>query len=298
MIQLLQGDCVSVMKIFEDELIDLVVTSPPYDNLREYQGFSFDFESTALELARVLKPGGVIVWVVSDQTKNGCESLSSFKQAIFFVEKAGLNLYDTMIWQKQPLPLTHRRYEQHFEYMFIFSKGIPKTFNPIMDDSIFAGQIRPLANKSASLNDRNSKVYGKEGKINITKATKMRGNIWNYPVGWMQSSKDEIAFQHPAIFPEQLSADHIKSWSNEGDLVLDPFCGSGTTLKSAMQLNRNAIGIEISPEYCDIARQRIEQSQDLLTKEVLFRSGMDTAVFGDFRTTCLEGFAGGGDLVV
>jgi site-specific DNA-methyltransferase (adenine-specific) len=269
LIEVIHGDCVSVLKTFESDKIDLVVTSPPYDNLREYQGFSFDFESTALELARVLKPGGVIVWVVSDQTKNGCESLSSFKQAIFFVEKAGLNLYDTMIWQKQPLPLTHRRYEQHFEYMFIFSKDIPKTFHPIMDDSIFTGQIRPLANKSASLNDRNSKVYGKEGKINITKATKMRGNIWNYPVGWMQSSKDEIAFQHPAIFPEQLAADHLLSWSNEGDLVLDPFCGSGTTLKVAMQLNRNAIGIEISQEYCQIIKQRIEQSQDLLTGKVI-----------------------------
>lgn len=277
MIDVIHGDCVSVMKTFEDDKIDLVVTSPPYDDLRQYKGFSFDFESTALELARILKPGGVIVWVVNDQTKDGCESLTSFKQAIFFVEKAGLNLYDTMIWHKKSIPLTHRRYEQHFEYMFVFSKGIPKTFNSIKESCFYSENKKTTRLKSATLYEPTSKagkqaIYyekkasrGGKGKILSVNKEKIKGNIWHYPVGGC-SSKDAIAFQHPAIFPEKLVADHIISWSNEGDLVLDPFCGSGTTLKVAMQLNRNAIGIEVSQEYCQIIRQRIEQSKDLLTK--------------------------------
>jgi DNA modification methylase len=266
-VQLFCGDCVEVMREMESESIDLVVTSPPYDDLRIYQGFKFDFQATALELARVLKRGGVIVWVVNDQTKNGSESLTSFKQAIFFVEQCRLKLHDTMIWEKSgSLPLTHDRYEQHFEYMFIFSKQKPKTFNPLMEQSLYVDQKRKICVHSASANEDSAcKLSGKAGKEYTTKSEKMRRNIWKYSVGYKQSSKDDIAFQHPAIFPEQLVADHITSWSNEGDTVLDPFAGSGTTLKVSQQLGRNAIGIEISPQYCDLIRQRLAESEDLLT---------------------------------
>jgi len=258
---LFNDDCLKIMREMGGDCIDLVLTSPPYDNLRNYNGFAWNFEEIAIELSRILKPGGVIVWVVGDQTKNGCESLTSFKQAIFFVERAGLNLYDTMIYQRHGLPLSHRRYEQDFEYMFIFSKGIPKTFNPLKDPCRYSEITKSIGHGSASVGEKNSKNGGKQHKSFAIKENKIRGNVWTYPVGWMQSSCDDIAFQHPAIFPEKLAADHILSWSNEGDTVLDPFAGSGTTLKVAELLKRQTIGIEISREYCDIIQRRLNTEQ-------------------------------------
>ena len=265
--KLICGDCLDVLQGFDKEIIDLVVTSPPYDNLRKYKGYSFDFERIALELSRVLKPGGVIVWVVNDQTLNGCESLTSFKQAIFFVEQTGLNLYDTMIWHKQPQPMNHRRYEQHFEYMFVFSKGKPKTFNGIKEPSTYAGTVKRFthhldcANESTSKTKKAIEFFNKKCKAMIVNNLKLKGNIWYIPVGGSHSTKDRIGFQHPAIFPEKLAHDHIISWSNKGDLILDPFMGSGTTGLVAKQLEREFIGIEISPEYFEIAQQRIENAQ-------------------------------------
>ena len=78
-----------------------------------------------------------------------------------------------------------------------------------------------------------------------------------YSSGYMVSSKDKIAFEHPAIYPEQLVEDHILSWSNENDLIYDPFMGSGTTAKMAILNKRNWIGSEISKEYCDIITRRL-----------------------------------------
>ena len=274
MIKLICGDCLEVLKTFDTELSDLVVTSPPYDNLRKYNGYSFDFEPIAQELGRVIKTGGVIVWVVNDQTLNGCESLTSFKQAIYFVEQVGLNLYDTMIWHKHSLPLTHNRYEQHFEYMFVFSKGKPKTFNGIKEPCANAGkQKTKLLGQARSYSEMASKrggnkMGGKQGKVWITGDFKLKGNVWYIPVGWCISSRDRLAFQHPAIFPEALARDHIISWSNEGDVVLDPFMGSGTTGKMAKLLNREFIGIEINQEYFDIAKQRIDNAQPPLQAEL------------------------------
>lgn len=263
------GDCRDVLSSFDMESIDLVVTSPPYDNQRQYKGYSFDFTSIACELGRVLKQGGVIVWVVNDQTKNGCESLTSFKQAIYFVEQVGLNLHDTMIWHKHSLPLTHNRYEQHFEYMFIFSKGKPKTFNGIKEPCKYADDKKYMYGHSASYNEVNAINYGKQGKRFNVKETKLKGNVWYIPIGWMHSSKDKLAFQHPAIFPEALARDHILSWSNKGDLILDPFCGSGTTGVEAKRLERNFLGIDISDEYCRIAEERMGQAHPPLQRELL-----------------------------
>ena len=269
MIKLICGDCLEFLKTFDTELIDLVVTSPPYDNLRKYNGYSFDFEPIAQELGRVIKTGGVIVWVVNDQTLNGCESLTSFKQAIYFVEQVGLNLYDTMIWHKHPLPLTHNRYEQHFEYMFVFSKGKPKTFNGIKEPCDYAGQKTKLLGQSQSYSEMASKMGGKQGKVWIKGDFKLKGNVWHIPVGWCISSRDRLAFQHPAIFPEKLAYDHIISWSNEGDVILDPFMGSGTTGIAAKNLGREFIGIEIAQEYFDIAKQRIDNAQPPAQQELI-----------------------------
>ena len=247
--QVYQGDCVEVMECFEDNCIDLTVTSPPYDNLRKYNGFSFDFENVAKQLYRITKPGGVVVWVVGDATVNGSESGTSFKQALYFKE-IGFNLHDTMIYQKQNyIPLTHKRYEQSFEYMFVFSKVKPKTFNPIMVKSIGAGAEYNLSRKGYCATVKEGAQRRRDENITI-KEEKIKGNIFIYTCG-------SIRVNHPAPFPEQLAEDHILSWSNENDIVFDPFAGSGTTLKMAKKNNRNYIGCEISEEYCEIIAQRV-----------------------------------------
>ena len=243
-------NCLDTMARMEDNYIDLTVTSPPYDGLRTYNGYSFDFESIAKELYRTTKKGGILVWVVNDSTKKGSESLTSFKQALFFRE-IGFNMHDTMIYKSEKPPLTHNRYEQKFEYMFVLSKGKPNTFNPILEPSKYAGQDK----KSRTLRQDSDELSNRSGKGRV-KDFKIKGNVWEYPTGGGKSTKDKIAFKHPAIFPEQLVNDHIISWSNKGDIVYDSFMGSGTTAKMAKINNRNWIGSEISEEYCYIANER------------------------------------------
>jgi DNA modification methylase len=247
------GDSGEVMKSFPNNCIDLTVTSPPYDNLRIYNGFSFNFELIAQQLFRVTKQGGVVVWVVGDATIKGSETGTSFKQALYFKEM-GFNLHDTMIYQKNNyVPLTHNRYEQSFEYMFCFSKGVPTTFNPIKIPCSTAGAIKTYSYDSGSSKEVKGAVRhnGAMDRQTITSDTKIKCNIWSYNVGKNQSTKDSIAFMHPAIFPEELSRDHIRSWSNENDVIFDPFAGSGTTLKMGLQLNRRVVGIELSQKYID-----------------------------------------------
>lgn len=238
-------------KYIPDNFVDLTVTSPPYDDLRNYNGYKFEFEKIADQLYRVTKDGGIVVWVVGDKTKNGSETLTSFKQALYFKE-IGFNVHDTMIYQKKTPPLTHKRYEQEFEYMFIFTKGKIKTFNPIMIPKKY---MDTRSNKAFGRNKTNEHDMGFSSK----KTHRIKGNVWEYLVGGGKSTKDKIAFQHPAIFPEQLATDHILSWSNEGDIVFDPFVGSGTTCKIAKLNNRQYIGVDISQEYVDIAIQRLSE---------------------------------------
>ena len=236
------GESVQFMKDnIPDNFVDLTVTSPPYDDLRKYKGFVFDYKSMAEELYRVTKDGGVVVWIVGDQTIKGSETGTSFKHALYFKE-VGFNLHDTMIYQKKKPPLTHNRYEQEFDYMFVFSKGKPKTFNPIMVDKLYMDKRK---NKAFGRNPTNEHDMGFSSK----KTKKIKGNVWEYLVGGGKTTKDKIAFDHPAIFPDKLAEDHILSWSNEGDIILDPMCGAGTTCKMAWLNNRNFIGIDMSEEY-------------------------------------------------
>lgn len=256
--KVITGNNVEVLRDFPNECIDMVLTSPPYDNLRDYKGYAFDFEGLAKELYRVLRTGGVVVWVVGDAIINKSESGTSFKQALYFKE-IGFNLHDTMIYQKNGTPFPDStRYSQCFEYMFILSKGTPKTINLLKDKpNRWAGTkhfgIQTFRQKDGSLKVKDNIAIQDIG---------MRYNIWQLDCGYGRSTKDDIAFEHPAIFPEQLAQDHIKSWSNENDIVLDPFNGSGTTTKMAKILGRNFIGIDVSEEYNEIARKRL--SQDLL----------------------------------
>ena len=239
------GDCVEKMRELPSGSIDLTVTSPPYDGLRLYNGYSFDFEEVARQLYRVTKDGGVVVWIVGDSVVKGSESGTSFRQALFFKE-IGFNLHDTMIYAKQNyVPLTHNRYEQQFEYMFVLSKGRPKTFNGMKVPSKgIMGGVNGWYETDGTIRDRNSK------KERIPSTEKLKPNIWTYTIGGTRCG-------HPAVFPDKLAEDHIMSWSNQGDTVLDPFMGSGTTGKMAVSLNRKFLGIELSEGYMEIARSRI-----------------------------------------
>lgn len=239
------------MRQMEPEGVDMVLTSPPYDNLRTYNGYSFDFEQTAQQIFRVLKKGGVCVWVVGDATIKGSETGTSFRQALYFKD-IGFNLHDTMIYRKRNKPpLNHNRYEQEFEYMFLFSKGTPRTCNLLREPCLNAGR----RNTGTARNSGSDTLSKKHGYGKDVKDTKPHGNIFEYSVG---VEKDRFLNKHPAKFPLSLAKDHILSWSNEGDTILDPFLGSGTTLLAAQELGRNGIGIEISAEYCEIARKRLE----------------------------------------
>ena len=252
MIDLRCGDCLEIMKDIPDGSVDLTVTSPPYDNLRTYNGnidqWNFEkFKAIAKELYRVTKLGGVVVWVVGDATVKGSETGTSFKQALYFKD-CGFNLHDTMIWEKTGMLPTQDRYYNIFEYMFVFSKGKPKAMNFICDHKTTAGGR--IQKKDACIN----KGKQKDGAGTFVRNEhSRRTNIWRITIG-----KNKETQGHPAPFPEQLAKDHIISWSNDGDTVLDPFMGSGTTGKMAVLNNRNFIGIELDEEYFQIAKQRIE----------------------------------------
>jgi len=260
------GDCLEILRSFPTEAIDLMISSPPYDNLRYYftknekelkNIWNFKkFKMVAKELYRITKKGGIVVWVVGDATIEGSETGNSFRQALYF-KSIGWNIHDTMIYEKNscayPANKKSTRYSNVFEYMFVFSKGKPKTINLIKDRK----------NKWAGYQTFGKCSYRQiDGSLLKTKRKKVseygyRTNIWKINNGYNYSTKDKIAYKHPAIFPEALARDHIISWSNERDIILDPLCGSGTTLKMAERLNRRWVGIEINEEYCKIAKERI-----------------------------------------
>lgn len=265
---IINSDCLDgLKKNVPKNSIDLTVTSPPYDDLRKYKGYSFDFEGIAQELYRVTKTGGVVVWVVGDSTTNGSESGTSFKQALKFME-IGFNLHDTMIYKKNtssfPARRDSKRYTQIFEYMFVFTKGKIKTGNLICDK-----ENKWYGHKNWGRNTHRNKY----GELVETKDIKPvpkyspRNNIWRYVVGGGYGQKDKKAYKHPATFPTDLAKDHILSWSNKGDVVLDPFMGSGTTAIACLELDRKYIGFEISEEYCDLINLRIDYFKRNINKE-------------------------------
>ncbi len=246
--QFIVGNCVEVMRALDAHSIPLTVTSPPYDTLRDYKGFEFPFEAIAAELYRVTAAGGIVVWVIGDRIRNG-RSLTSFRQALFFQE-LGFSMHDVMIYQKKNTPfMRSNAYTNAYEMMFVLCKGKPRVFHPLKAPTKRHGSELLTHNK---LPDGVNKK--KRGEL---KKEKTRTNIWSYAVGLGGTTRDRIAFKHPAVFPEKLAEDHILSWSNPGDLVLDPMCGSGTTGKMALLNRRRFLGIDISAEYIAIARQRL-----------------------------------------
>lgn len=247
-----------------DNFIDLTVTSPPYDNLRDYKGYTFPFEEIAKELYRVTKEGGVVVWVVGDATINGSETGTSFRQALYFME-CGFKLHDTMIYEKCGVMPSQNRYCQMFEYMFVFCKGKPKSVNIIKDRKNNWGNT-----KTGNISQRQKDGTVKKNGVKNISEFGSRFNIWRIMNEGGFMNKDAATKLHPATFPMELANDHIISWSNEGDLVYDCFMGSGTTAKMAILNNRNWIGSEMSSEYCEIIEQRVKLAHDINSQGNLF----------------------------
>ena len=249
------GDCVEILRSFPADCIDLTVTSPPYDGLRDYQGYAFDAEEIGRSLLRVTKPGGVVVWVVGDHI-NGGRTMTSFRQAIMF-QDLGFCVHDAMIYQKKNTPfMRSNAYTNAWELMLVLSKGgPPKTFNPLKVPTVRSG---------AEMLTHNKRPDGiNKKKLARLNQEKTRTNIWAYAVGFGGTTTDKEAFQHPAMFPEKLAADHILSWSNPGEVVLDPMCGAGTTCKMAARHQRRYIGIDISERYIEIAQRRLANMEEL-----------------------------------
>jgi len=245
-----QQDCIGWMASQPDESIDMVLTSPPYDNIRDYHGYIFEFESTAQQLARLLSPGGVIVWNVADATVRGSETGTSMRQALYFMS-LGLRLHDTMIYVKRnPMPTNAitRRYHQAWEYLFVFTKDTPRVFNPIMIPAKYSGEAR-------------MKYRGADGSLLYKKTprnanTKLR-NVFEYTIGGGHTTKNKKLSDHPALMPEQLALDQLKTWADSSSRIYDPFAGAGTTMWAAQQLGFASIGTEVDAEYCQLIHSRM-----------------------------------------
>ncbi len=246
-----RGECAKLMAKMPSDCIDLTVTSPPYDNLRDYNGYEFDYKKVLAGLYRVTKPGGVVVWVVADATIKGSETGTSFRHALYAMDVCGFSM-ETMIYDSghQGSKGSNNLYSQSFEFMFVFVKGK----KPLRGSLIRDHKNRYGGTKNTSTRRRKNGVRRVE-RFNIPEYSK-RVNIWSFPNG-QGGSGDKLCHDHPAPFPESLARDHILSWSNPGDLAFDPMCGSGTTLKMAMQNGRDYLGFDMSEEYCELSRQRV-----------------------------------------
>ena len=257
-VELYHGDCTKLLSQLNLHA-NLIITAPPIEHSKDVDYKSFDFDLVANVCVNTLSEGGVMVWIVSDSTIKGSETGNSFKQALSFIER-GLRLHDTMIFEKRhPRLTTNNRYMNAWEYMFVFSKGEPSVANMIIDrPNVTAGKGRY---KSLGSGRDKSKIEITNLENRIVQEYSKRTNIWDYAVGYNHSAPDyKNAHQHPAIFPLALAQDHILTWSNPGDLVLDPMCGSGTTLRAAKNLNRYAVGIEINKKYIDLIKERMAQN--------------------------------------
>jgi len=255
--EILCGNCADILAKLPPGCVDLTVTSPPYDGLRDYQGYEFDVGLVAAALYQATAKGGVVVWVVGDATIKGSETGNAFRHALAFMA-AGFRLHDTMIFEKNTCSFPARqkgnRYSQIFEYMFVFSKGAPKTANLICDKPNKRAGHTNWGEKTDRQQDGTLK---KKPDFKPVPDFSPRNNIWKYTVSGYRGHKDKAAYEHPATFPEKLAHDHILTWSNAGDIVLDPMCGSGTTCVAALKAGRRYVGVDISEDYCELARRRL-----------------------------------------
>ena len=263
-IGLVNGDCANILPLLPPA--DLILTSPPYGSMREYGGFqqAFDFASIASAIVANLTPGGVLVWIVGDQVVDGDESFESLHQALAF-KALGLKAHQRLIFHRwSTAGVRANAYYKDFVDMYVFSKGKPKVVNLLHDrKNQKAGRPADFCNRAGRRGDKIPTYRGQNGKLVPDYSN--RGSIWSYPTGMAAGQKNgdltpQELSAHPAIFPIRLAIDHILSWTNSGDLVIDPMAGSGTTLRAAADLERRAIGVEINPSYCALIRHRLSQA--------------------------------------
>lgn len=255
------SDCIVAMKDFPDECVDITVFSPPYDELRDYKGYSMDLTSIGTELFRITKTGGIVAMVIQDQTKNGHKSLTSFRTAVEWCDKIGFGLFETVIYQKQGKEGAwwSKRFRVDHEYIHIFIKGNRPNHFDKSDLKIPSKHGGKSMTGGANRNKDGKTTQSSKFVINPMKC---RGTIWDYANG---GDKNRVKRQHPAPFPDKIPYDIISAFSKEGDLVFDPMVGSGSTCVAARVLKRNYIGVDISSEYCEIARKRINDFETSLT---------------------------------
>ncbi len=254
--RIINADCIKATARLPANSIDLVMFSPPYDGIRDYKkGWIFDFPALGKNLYRLVKDGGVCAVVINDGTQDFAKSLTSFRLVLNWCDTAGWRLFETCIYQRDGNPGAwwKRRFRVDHEYIFLFLKGKkPKTFDkePLMVPSKHAGRIYSGTDRLTS---------GKFKKIDHkpVKRMKCRGTVWKYPTSNTEGNRTKL--QHPATYPDPLAQDIIQCFSEPGDTVLDPMCGSGTTCVMAMKMKRQYMGIDINEEYCQIARKRLWQ---------------------------------------
>lgn len=264
-------DCLDGMARMPGESVPLSVTSPPYGGLRTYDGHSsFDFLAVAKELYRVTMPGGVVVWVVQEQIIDGSESGETSRQRLAFAD-IGFRLHHTMVMAKSGgHQHSSNRYGRALEYAIILSKGVPRYFCPFRDKpNKEAGRMKTFKNR---LPDGSFAPV----KHRMTPPFGIRPPVWTYATGRNVTAKEGYALDHPAVMPEKMAEDHILSWSKVGDLIFDPFAGSGTTLKMARLNYRNYLGFEVNPDYVEIARRRLRDG------EVQIRQRAEESLAEDF----------------
>jgi site-specific DNA-methyltransferase (adenine-specific) len=247
-------DCVEGMKQIPGSSIDLVVTSPPYDSIRNYNGFTFDLHATGQGIHRVLRDGGIAAMVLQDQTSNFGKSLTSFRTVLDWCDNIGFKLFECVIYRKYgPEGAWWRnRFRVDHEYMPIFLKGNrPNYFDkePLKIPSKHGGKVMTGSGSRRTDGKTNHAV------TRMINPTKCRGTVWDY---LMAGDKDPIKRKHPAPFPDQIPKDFIGCFCPPGGIVLDPFMGCGSTAMAALALGRRFIGFEISPEYCSLAEERMK----------------------------------------
>lgn len=249
-------DAVVGLRLLPADCIDLTLTSPPYDWIRDYNGTfdpaKFPFVRIAEELYRITAPGGVVLWITRDQQQDCCESGTSAKQMLYF-KNIGFNV-QTMIVDS--ISARHRRYCYGMppQFCFVLSKGRPKAFHPIRDKP----NTEPGRIKSWSARNRDGRI--RKGKPKEIPKYGRRSHIWLYPTGFGLVSDDPLPRNAPAPMVETVAGDLMLSYSNPGDLILDPMAGLGTTGKVAVKLNRQFIGFERVRKYCDVANDRVRQA--------------------------------------
>ena len=271
------------MQRIESNSIDMVLTSPPYANARAktYGGIDADdyinwFIPIAKEIYRILKPTGSFILNIGDNTIDGETHLYTFEIPIVLKREIGFKFIDPLIWHKKTTPpgKFKNRFKDGWEFCFHFSKTLDIKFNPyaVAEKTTQVSIDRALRHKDTHI----MKSTTGSGFNNPNKNLKERRNRQtgsgfgtddNYmdslemalPMNVIYCSPETRNMNHSAPFPIEIPVFFIKAFTDENDIIYDPFLGSGTTAEAALRLNRKFIGSEIKTEYVSTANNRIKE---------------------------------------